>query len=79
MRFDLAERKEFKFNFHFVFQLGETCKIADAKAAFSWGEAEGFFSAAITKSELRFRVKMALLLLSAPMLSTAETLGDTRH
>lgn len=23
--------------------MGETCKIADAEAAFSWGEVEGFF------------------------------------
>lgn len=42
-RFDLGERKEFKFNFHFVFQLGETCKIADAEAAFSWGRLRVFF------------------------------------
>lgn len=71
-RFDLGEKKEFKFNFHFIFQLGETCKTADAKAAFLGERKARVFSWSHHK-ELHFRVKTALLVVSAPLLSTAET------
>lgn len=70
MRFDLGESKEF--NFHFVFQLGETCKTADATAAFpGMGGRWGFFFLEPSR-RVSFQGENSSWF-SAPLLSTAET------
>lgn len=51
-RLDLGERKEFKFNFHFAFQLGKIGRTADVKAALFLRGRLGFSSGAIAGSSV---------------------------